>query len=147
VRVWRISTHVNLSGQGGVLAAGRWNRLGTPVVYCADHPATALLEMLVRIDRLDAPTSFRLLSIEIPDKAPLLRLDPASLPEDWQFDPNATQAWGSEHLDRAQHLAIIVPCVLVPFALNVLLNPRHPDIARCVIVEVTDSAFDPRLIR
>jgi hypothetical protein len=28
-----------------------------------------------------------------------------------------------------------------------LLNPGHPDIARCSIVETIESAFDPRLIR
>ena len=54
---------------------------------------------------------------------------------------------GTELLQRAEHLYLLVPCVLVPFAWNVLLNPAHPDIARCAITAVTAKAFDPRLIR
>ena len=147
MRVWRISTHVDLSGRGGVLAEGRWNRIGTPVVYCSDHPATSLLEMLVRVDRLDAPTSFRLLTIEVPENAPRLKLDPTELPPEWRVDIEVTRSLGTELLQRAEHLLILVPCVLIPFASNVLFNSNHPDAARCSIVEVTDSAFDPRLIR
>lgn len=147
MRVWRISTHVDLSGRGGILADGRWNRIGTPIVYCSDHPATSLLEMLVRIDRFDAPTGFRLLTIELPDDAPRLRLDPAELPPEWRMDIEVTRSLGTDLLQRAEHLFTLVPCVLVPFASNVLLNSNHPDVARCSIVDVTDSTFDPRFIR
>ncbi len=39
----------------------------TPVVYCADHPATALLEILVHVDAEDLPPAYQLLEIEVPD--------------------------------------------------------------------------------
>lgn len=147
MRVWRISNHVDLSGRGGELAHGRWNRAGTPVVYCSDHPATTLLEMLVRIDRWDVPPTFRLLTIDVPDDAPELRVEEPILPAEWRADIEATRLLGTELLQRAEHLYLLVPCVLVPFAWNVLLNPAHPDIARCAITAVTAEAFDPRLIR
>lgn len=103
--------------------------------------------MLVRIDRLDAPSSFRLLTIEIPDDAARLQLNPADLPADWRTNFEITQSLGTKLLQAKEHLIIMVPCVLVPFASNVLLNSNHREAARCSIVEVTDSTFDPRLIR
>ena len=103
--------------------------------------------MIVRVDRFDAPTSFRLLTIELPDDAPRLQLDPTELPSEWRVDTEVTRSLGTDLLQRTEHLFILVPCVLVPFASNVLLNTNHPDSARCSIVEVTDSTFDPRLIR
>lgn len=103
--------------------------------------------MLVRIDRFDAPTGFRLLSIEVPDDAPRLQLHATDLPPDWRTNFEVTRSLGTELLTRSEHLIILVPCVLVPFASNVLLNSNHPDAAHCSIAEVTDSAFDPRLIR
>jgi RES domain-containing protein len=147
VRIWRISNYADLSGRGGLLADGRWNRMGTSVVYCSDHPATTLLEALARIDRFDVPATFRLLAIGLPDDAPTTSLNAADLPSNWRTDTFVTQALGTELLNRVEHLAVHVPCVLVPYASNVLLNPRHPDAARCSIVETVESAFDPRLIR
>ncbi len=69
MRFWRISNYADLSGEGGRLAAGRWNRLGRRIVYLAEHPALALLETLVHleIDAEDMPNRFRLLSIDAPD--------------------------------------------------------------------------------
>lgn len=147
MRVWRISNHIDLSGQGGLLSEGRWNSKGIPVVYCSDHPATCLLEMLVRIERADVPPSFRLLSIEVPNDAPSLRLAESELAEGWRANFAYTQSRGTQLLGDAEHLTITVPCVIVPFAWNVLLNPEHHAISRCSIVDVIESSFDPRLIR
>jgi hypothetical protein len=54
---------------------------------------------------------------------------------------------GSDLLTRAEHLIVLVPTVLVPYAWNALLNPNHPDIGRCSIAEVITELFDPRLVR
>ena len=147
MQVWRISNHVDLSGRGGELSDGRWNRVGTPVVYCSDHPATALLEMLARIGRWDVPSAFRLLTIDVPDDAPHLRIEPPLLSASWRTEIDATRELGTQILKSTEHLFLIVPCVLVPLASNVLLNPAHPDVRRCAITAVTDEPFDPRLIR
>lgn len=67
MNLWRISKFADLSGRGGLLADGRWHRKGIPVVYCCDHPSTALLEILVHMNRWRIPPSFQLLRIECPD--------------------------------------------------------------------------------
>jgi len=47
MELWRISNYADLSGGGGLQAAGRWHTRGKRIVYLADHPASAVLEMLV----------------------------------------------------------------------------------------------------
>jgi RES domain-containing protein len=47
---------------------GRWHVRGQRVVYLSEHPALALLEVLVHleVDPADVPTSYQLLTIELP---------------------------------------------------------------------------------
>jgi RES domain-containing protein len=146
MNVWRVSDYADLSGQGGIVAAARWHRAGTPVVYCADHPATALLEKLVHIDVDDMPRGYTLLTIDVPD-APIGRVEVSDLPSGWMTDLAVTQTIGSDLLERAEHLLVWIPSVLVPRAWNALLNPKHADAARCTVVDTISNLFDPRLIR
>jgi hypothetical protein len=41
---------------------------------------------------------------------------------------------------------IRVPCVILPQAWNVLLNPAHPAISNCSIVETIEQPLDLRLV-
>lgn len=66
MRIWRISEFADLSGRGGLAVAGRWNHRGTAIVYCSDHPATCMLEVLVNFEPADIPISYQLLEIETP---------------------------------------------------------------------------------
>lgn len=127
-------------------ASGRWHLAGTPVVYCADHPATALLERLVHIDLEDMPAGYTLMTIDLPAE-PAHRIDISDLPDDWKTSIETTQAIGDGVLSAVDHLIVWVPSALVPYAWNALLNPRHPAAATCAIVDTISSLFDPRLIR
>lgn len=152
MRLWRISNHADLSGEGGRLAAGRWNPLGRRVVYLAEHPALALLETLVHleIDPEDMPSGFRLLTVEAPDDIPLADLDEATLDTTspgWRSDPLVTRALGEAHFAEGRHALLRVPSVLVPEARNVLLDPLHPAAAGVRIVAEARAAFDNRLLR
>ena len=68
MNLWRISKFADLSGRGGLVVDGRWHRKGTPVVYCCDHPSTALLEILVHMDKSRIPPDFQLLRLDCPDE-------------------------------------------------------------------------------
>jgi RES domain-containing protein len=70
--LWRISKYADLSGRGGVSIEGRWHRKGTPIVYCSDHPSTALLEVLVHLQPQQIPPSFQLIKIKCPDHVSIL---------------------------------------------------------------------------
>ena len=67
MELWRISNYADLSGIGGLRAAGRWHYAGHPIVYLAETPAAALLEVCVHTSANDVPPEFTLLKIEGPN--------------------------------------------------------------------------------
>jgi RES domain-containing protein len=149
VILWRISNHELLSGDGALRASGRWHTRGRRVVYCAQSPAAALLEILVHyeIDVRDLPTRYRLLKVAGPDDFVVEQVSPGTLPTDWRIRTNVTRMIGDTWLgDRASAL-LQVPSAVVPETTNVLLNPEHPDAARLSIVQVSDHVLDPRLLK
>ena len=130
-----------------MIESGRWHSLRRPVIYLSDHPASALLEVIVHleVDSEDLPDSFQLLTVETPDNVAFDLVEAASLPEEWRTTPHNTQALGDRWLDETRTALLQVPSVIVPFAWNWLLNPAHPDMPKLQIVNVTRVAFDPRL--
>ena len=144
MRLWRISNFADLSGRGGIVSAGRWNLKNTPIVYCADHPSTALLEMLVHTDAGDLPPSYQLLEIEVPEMA---EVAVSVLPLDWKDNLAATQQAGTDFVRAGLHAVIEVPCVLVPFTKNYLLNPALLERESIAIVGTTVHPIDSRLLQ
>lgn len=144
--VWRISNYVDLSGSGGIRAAGRWHSRGKRIVYLADHPANALLEMLVHLDRDIIPTTYRLLKVVVPEAVAIHDINDGLLPPDWRSHPAITRELGDLWLDQSSSALMRVPSVIVPSAWNFLLNPVHPDAAKIAIDEVVNAPFDPRLL-
>jgi RES domain-containing protein len=149
VFLWRISNHASLAGDGGLRVSGRWHTRGKRVVYCAENPAAALLEILVHfeIEIRDLPARYRLLKVNVPDDLRVERVSLTGLGSDWIEDTLATRAIGDTWLTRATTPLLAVPSAVVPETSNVLLNPAHPDASRIVIVQSTDHVIDPRLIR
>lgn len=150
MRIWRISSFDDLSGVGGLKADGRWHDRGRHVVYAADHPASALLEVMVHleIDFEDLPTSYQLLGIDVPDS---LTVETVSLTDveqaskDWADDPRVTRGLLRNWFDQARTAVVSVPSVIVPFAQNYLINPRHKDVSRIRVSHVGRYPHDPRL--
>jgi RES domain-containing protein len=148
VVLWRISNHVSLAGDGGLRASGRWHTRGKRIVYCAENPAVALLEILVHfeIEIRDLPARYRLLKINVPDDLHVERVLPNDLPADWPENTQLTRTIGDTWLTRSAAPLLAVPSAIVPEASNVLLNPAHADAKRIVIVHTSDHVIDPRLL-
>ena len=83
MELWRISNYADLSGLGGLRAGGRWHSQGRRIVYLADHPSSALLEMLVHMDRDLMPATYQLLRVVVPADMAVEAID-AELPPDWR---------------------------------------------------------------
>ncbi|UCH24978.1 MAG: RES family NAD+ phosphorylase, partial [Trueperaceae bacterium] len=136
MRVWRIFDHRALwarqagadplDGRGGLVAAGRWNTLGTRIVYTTASPSLAVLETLVHID----PTLFgerTLIELEVPEGSvervseqalvQLLRNAPRDEPE------QETQRYGSNWVREKRGLVLEVPSMVMPIERIYLLNP------------------------
>jgi RES domain-containing protein len=143
--LWRISNYADLSGTGGLRAAGRWHSQGRPIVYLADHPSSALLEMLVHMDRDLIPSAYQLLRIDVPAGLAADAVDPGMLSADWRANPIASRRVGDQWLDRASSALLQVPSAIGQ-GHNYLLNPAHPDAAKVAVAEIIRAPFDPRLL-
>jgi len=75
-RLTRAKYANDLSGTGGLHAAGRCNQKGTPVIYAAQQPSLALAEVLAHLDFDQVPLDYVLVTIEIPDAVPTQRATP-----------------------------------------------------------------------
>lgn len=146
MRLWRISDYPDLSGQGGLLASGRWHSKGRRIIYTADHPASAMLEVLVRfgLGSPDVPTRFQLIGIDIDDSASIRHLSEGDLGPSWRTAD--TRSIGDAWLASNESLLLAVPSAVAPRATNVLINPSHPDIALATVAETMRVAWDERLL-
>lgn len=148
MRLWRISSHPGLSGVGGTFVSGRWHTMPRHVLYLAEHPALALLEVMAHLELTaeSIPLTLRLFSIDLAPRAK--NADALDLPAGWQANQPATQALGNRWLDNAATLLLPVPSALIAHATNTLINPRHPQ-ASTHLTETDHGPvwIDPRFIR
>jgi RES domain-containing protein len=143
VIVWRISNYASLDGEGGMFASGRWHEAERRIVYTSDHPAAALLELLVHLNPMAKPIHCQLLKIRLPDD--LKSLGMPLLPKGWQNQSSVTQTIGNQWLDENQSPVFVVPSAIVPDAINYLINPLHPNAALIKIESVQSVPLDGRL--
>jgi RES domain-containing protein len=148
--LWRISNYADLKGVGGLRASGRWHFAGQPVVYLAEHPALALLEILVHLEIRGAdqlPNSYQLLRIEAHDDVTVAEIRDADTPENWRADTAWTQSAGTEWLAAGTSALLKVPSAVAPFSNNFLLNPAHSDAGRLQVIEAIQVHHDSRILK
>ena len=132
--LWRISRHRDLSGAGGLKVPGRWHYAGQPVVYLAESPSAALLEVCVHTSANDVPPEFTLLKTESPDRK-ISVIRPEDLPQDWRTRPELTRDLGTAWLRKKEGVLLQVPSAIVPETANFLFNPLHIDAAKFRITD------------
>jgi len=145
--LWRISNYADLRGIGGLRAGGRWHFPGQPVVYLAEHPALAFLEVLVHheLSRIeDLPKDYQLLKVEIDESVTVAEIQ--ALPDEWKRNPHWSKSAGTEWLSAGTSLLLKVPSVLVPYASNYVFNPAHSDAGKARIAEARRVEHDPRIL-
>ena len=140
MRLWRISEFATLDGMGGMVAQGRWNERGRPVVYMADSSALAMLEVLVHLQVRAVPSPFQLIEIEAGDD-----IASEDAPPNLLGDPARSAAWGTAWLAERRTALARAPSAIAPGGFNWLLNPLHADAARARIVAQARWPWDSRL--
>jgi RES domain-containing protein len=142
LRAWRIARvpYADLTGEGARLFGGRWNSPGSAVVYLAEHPALAMLEILVHLDLDPAalPVDYVLMTVAIPDGVNILD---ASV----ELFAGREFRYGDEWIMQKRSLLLRVPSAVMPQSSNVLLNPAHVDAERVALVGIDNLNFDARL--
>ena len=134
-----------LDGVGASIRGGRWNSKGLFAVYLSLEPATTILETLTSFSRATAPEQgYKLLKFEY--KGSQQNFNVNQLPPGWdRWDSAATaRKVGNAFLRERKAGALLVPCIFLPAAINVVLNPLHPDFKKTKILSSESFAFDPR---
>jgi RES domain-containing protein len=146
--LWRISNHADLRGSGGVHSASRWSTTGRRIVYLAESPPGAMLEILAHIEfeEGELPDEYQLLAVDVPEKIEVKEIKPPTH-SDWKARFKLTQRIGDTWLNSGHSALARVPSAVMPRTWNVLLNPAHADAAQVMIREVIRDRFDIRLFR
>ncbi|MCE7044404.1 RES family NAD+ phosphorylase [Dyadobacter sp. CY312] len=134
-----------LSSEGAKRYGGRWNPVGTGILYTSSSPELALLEQLVHLPALpyqDLPRLFLITMVfactpKLVEKLSPNWRDPANyydnhqLLENWLNDPDV--------------MALKVPSAVVAESYNFLLHPLHREYSEIKILSTKAFNIDPRL--
>ena len=155
--LWRIASDTrdytadDLSGKGAESTGGRWNERGTPVVYTSTNRALAALETVVHLNAGGLPLNRYLVEIIIPDDVwgSAQACDHTTAPVGWDAEPasKTSSDYGITWSRSNASLFLRVPSVIVPEEQNVLINPRHPDLAKITARKVRKWLYDPRMLK
>jgi RES domain-containing protein len=117
-------------------------------VYCSTTLALAALEYLVHVDPDDAPDDLVALELAVPKGAALQSTATTRLPATWRDTsaPVECQQLGDAWIASGRALGLLVPSVIIPVEQNLLLDPRHADMARVTVQSAFPFSFDPRLL-
>ena len=153
LRVWRICNAkwatTAFDGQGAKTYGGRWNSVGTSVVYTSSSLALAALESLVHLGVKSIPKPQVAIPADIPEGISIDQVEPENLPSTWIDDPPpATLALiGNQWVATGKSSVFKVPSTVITEEWNYLLNPEHPDFAQIVIGTARSFQFDARLFQ
>ncbi|MGH8857197.1 MAG: RES family NAD+ phosphorylase [Polaromonas sp.] len=156
VVLWRIASDApayvadDVCGKGAELTGGRWNAVGTPMLYTAPSIAMACLETIVHLDGSKSlPLNRYLVRIDVPDDvwAQVTTMDAASH-VGWDALPAGKVSidWGTKWCAGMTSALALVPSVVVPEEFNVLVNPRHADAAKLRAAKIRKWMYDPRAL-
>ena len=133
-------------GEGARVNGGRWNPVGTSVVYLSDSLPLAALETLVHLERAVVLEAYIYFEVSFESEG-VLDLAPKDLPEDWRANPEpaSTVAIGAAWLLSQASPLLRVPSVVIPKNYNYLLNPGHPERNKLEVQGPFPFSFDARL--
>lgn len=113
------------SGEGAFLFGGRWNSIGTRVVYCGIDPSTSILEVAVHkgFGTLDT-VPHKLISFAVSDVTKVHVVRPADVPNPNWLAPGTPsagqQAFGDALLSA--HPFVLIPSAVSSNSWNLLVN-------------------------
>jgi len=149
-RITQESYSNDLSGEGSRIFGGRWNSEGRYALYTSANRSLALLETLAHIPaKLFRNKKYILVTVFLPDKAPLKFIEEKDLPNNWDaLDiQHVTQKIGDNFLEEQKGLLFRVPSVLMPEEFNYIINPLHPSMKQVKVIHHREIRFNDRLIK
>ena len=152
-RAWRIIRKKRLqdafTGEGARIGGGRWNHVGTQVVYVSETLSLAALELFIHFTRKDIKFSKSLVAIpvDIPKSLKIVEVPVKDLTPDWRMSPpsKSTKDIGTEWARKGVSSILRVPSALIPDECNLVLNPGHADFIKIRIGNSQPFTLDERM--
>src|SRR5262245_51366474 len=129
--LWRIARRpfaLDRAGAGARDAGGRWNAVGTAVIYTGRTIGIAALEKFVHLSGV-VPPDLVLARVDVPDGASAETPGLADLPGGWnavRHGPLSIQ-FGTRWAREKRSLVLYVPSAIIPEESIGILNPHHPE--------------------
>ncbi|HEY1755857.1 MAG TPA: RES family NAD+ phosphorylase [Bryobacteraceae bacterium] len=133
---------------GSLLYPGRWNPVGTPMLYASTSLSLACLEILVHLSPRQTPVSYVYSkgNFEALSGVEAEYLAVTDFRGDLR-DVDSTRRAGRGWAMQRQSLGLLVPSVIIPTEMNVLLNPLHPAFEALTWGNPEPFEFDSRLVK
>ena len=147
--LWRIARRpyaLDRVGAGARDSGGRWNAVGTAVIYAGRTIGIAALEKFVHLAGV-VPPDLVLVRVVVPDGASSETPAIADLPADWnalRHGPLSVQ-FGTRWARQKRSLVLYVPSAIIPEESIGVLNPNHPEFAGVRIVVEREFRYDLRM--
>ncbi|MFI5137955.1 MAG: RES family NAD+ phosphorylase [Sphingobacteriales bacterium] len=127
--------------------AGRWNKTGKKVLYCAESVSLAFLESMIRRQGVGFNHDYNIIIIEAPDDLAVSTIPADSLADGWRDfrDYSVCQKIGNEWFDNFETPILKVPSAVVVECYNYVINTLHNDFDRIKVIGVTELAPDARI--
>ena len=148
--LWRLARRayaLDRLGTGARQAGGRWNLVGTAVIYAGKAVGIVVLEGFVHTAG-SVPPDLVLVRIVLPQNASSETAALADLPPGWNMLPPgpASMQFGTRWAQEKRSLALYVPSAIVPEETIAILNPDHPEF-RAVRMEIErEFRYDSRML-
>jgi RES domain-containing protein len=134
-------------GEGARLYGGRWNSVGTRMVYVAGSRSLATLEVLVHTEDITIiEGDYSIIPVSIPSDI-VLEVSNHELP-DGRSSPEPiaeAQIFGDAWVREHRSAVMRVPSAVTNGERNYLLNPAHSDFSKIAIGPPEPFRLDPRL--
>lgn len=147
--VWRIARRrfaLDRIGIGARDSGGRWNQIGTGVIYAGCTIGIAALEKFVHVAGI-VPRDLVLVRIELPENSSTEKPALADLPKDWALVPPGpgSMAFGTSWARGNRSLVLYVPSALIEEEPIAVLNPAHPDVPAVKMIVEREFHYDVRM--
>src|SRR2546425_5634843 len=124
--LWRIARRpyaLDKVGAGARDCGGRWNAVGTPVIYTGRTLGIAALEKFVHLSGV-VPPDLVLVRVTVPDAASAETPRLADLPADWNAVRHGppSMRFGTRWAREKRSLILYVPSAIIPEESNGIVN-------------------------
>jgi RES domain-containing protein len=147
--LWRIARRayaLDKLGVGAREAGGRWNRVGTSVIYAGCTVGIAALEKFVHLAGV-VPPDLVLVRVVLPEGASSETRRAADLPPGWDalYPSHASMEFGTQWAQEKRTLVLYVPSAIVPEETNGVVNPAHAGFAAVRMEIEREFHYDSRM--